>query len=87
MALHTLKTHSRVGKMHTGEHTPQLRARQSRSSKGRLLTSTSPANSAALTSQLRALGPYAADTLGDGNRLFPALSDQLTGSPSSYLIL
>ncbi|KAG6914306.1 hypothetical protein DXG01_001193 [Tephrocybe rancida] len=77
-----------MGKTHKGKHTPQLRARQTRSSKGRLLTSTSPADSTALlTSQLRALGLYAADTLGDGNCLFRALSDQLTGSPSSHLTL
>ncbi|KAG6846207.1 hypothetical protein H0H93_015419, partial [Arthromyces matolae] len=53
-----------------------------------LITSTSPAASTAqLNSQLRSLGLYAADTLGDGNCLFRALSDQLLGSPSQHLIL
>lgn len=40
-----------------------------------------------LTQQLRALGLYAADTLGDGNCLFRALSDQLYGTPSHHLRL
>ncbi|KAG6830204.1 hypothetical protein H0H87_008883 [Tephrocybe sp. NHM501043] len=67
---------------------PQLRARQTRSSKGRLLTSTSPEDSTAqLTSQLRSLGLYAASTVGDGNCLFRALSDQLYGSPSQHAAL
>ncbi|KAG6853609.1 hypothetical protein C0991_002833 [Blastosporella zonata] len=71
-----------------GKPAPQLRARQTRSSKGRLLTSASPAASTALlTSQLRSLGLYAADTLGDGNCLFRALSDQLHGTPSYHLDL
>ncbi|KAG5732471.1 hypothetical protein E4T56_gene13875, partial [Termitomyces sp. T112] len=65
---------------------PSLRSRQTRSSKGRLLTGTSDpaANTALLTTQLRALGLYAADTLGDGNCLFRALSDQLYGTPSRH---
>ncbi|KAG6914753.1 hypothetical protein DXG01_015521 [Tephrocybe rancida] len=87
-----------MGKTHKDKHTPQrildlahhncffpniVRACQTRSSKGRLLTSASPADSTALlTSQLRALGLYTADTLGDGNCLFRALSNQLTGSPT-----
>ena len=40
-----------------------------------------------LTEQLRALGLYAAPTLGDGNCLFRALSDQLYGTPSYHLKL
>ena len=40
-----------------------------------------------LTQQLHALGLYAADTLGDGNCLFRALSDQLYGTPSYHLRL
>ncbi|KAG6901457.1 hypothetical protein C0995_011612 [Termitomyces sp. Mi166 len=69
-----------------GKSPPQLRSRQTRSSKGRLLSGTADpaANSALLTSQLRALGLYAADTLGDGNCLFRALSDQLYGTPSRH---
>ncbi|WFD31542.1 ubiquitinyl hydrolase 1 [Malassezia sp. CBS 17886] len=34
-----------------------------------------------LTAQLHAMGLYAADTMGDGNCLFRALSDQLLGYP------
>ncbi|KAF8063988.1 hypothetical protein FPV67DRAFT_1697873 [Lyophyllum atratum] len=65
-----------------------VRSRTTRSSKGRLLTSTDPAASTALlTTQLRALGLYPADTIGDGNCLFRALSDQLYGSPSRHMEL
>jgi hypothetical protein len=41
-------------------------------------------NTALLTEQLRSLGLYAAPTIGDGNCLFRALSDQLYGSPSRH---
>ena len=44
-------------------------------------------NGRLLTEQLRGLGLYAADTLGDGNCLFRALSDQLYGSPSRHALL
>ena len=37
-----------------------------------------------LTEQLRQLGLYAADTTGDGNCLFRALSDQLYGTESRH---
>jgi len=37
--------------------------------------------------QLRSLGLYAAPTLGDGNCLFRALSDQYFGTPSQHLKL
>jgi hypothetical protein len=37
-----------------------------------------------LDEQLRALGLYAAPTLGDGNCLFRALADQLHGSPAGH---
>lgn len=37
-----------------------------------------------LNEQLRALGLYAASTLGDGNCLFRALSDQLYGTDSYH---
>jgi OTU domain-containing protein 3 len=49
---------------------------------------TDPAqNTQLLTEQLRSLGLYAAPTLGDGNCLFRALSDQLYGTPSYHLKL
>ncbi|KAB5589529.1 hypothetical protein CTheo_7036 [Ceratobasidium theobromae] len=38
------------------------------------------ANTAQLTAQLRSMGLYAAPTLGDGNCLFRALSDQVRGA-------
>jgi OTU domain-containing protein 3 len=44
-------------------------------------------NNQLLTDQLRSLGLYAAPTLGDGNCLFRALSDQLHGTPSHHLRL
>lgn len=40
-----------------------------------------------LNGQLRELGLYAAHTIGDGNCLFRALSDQLYGTPSQHLKL
>lgn len=47
--------------------------------------STNPEeNSQMLDAQLRQLGLYAAHTIGDGNCLFRALSDQLYGTPSSH---
>jgi OTU domain-containing protein 3 len=41
-------------------------------------------NTRLLNDQLRALGLYAADTMGDGNCLFRALSDQLYGTESRH---
>ncbi|KAF7984528.1 hypothetical protein HWV62_13701 [Athelia sp. TMB] len=41
-------------------------------------------NNQLLSDQLRALGLYAAPTLGDGNCLFRALADQLHGSPAAH---
>ncbi|KAJ7801572.1 hypothetical protein B0H14DRAFT_1675715 [Mycena olivaceomarginata] len=61
----------------------QLRPRTTRSSKARLLSDPME-NTALLTEQLRSLGLYAAPTIGDGNCLFRALSDQLYGSPSRH---
>ncbi|KAJ6620423.1 hypothetical protein B0H10DRAFT_1077302 [Mycena sp. CBHHK59/15] len=61
----------------------QMRPRTTRSSKGRLLSDPLQ-NTALLTEQLRSLGLYAAPTVGDGNCLFRALSDQLYGSPSRH---
>ncbi|KAI0684563.1 hypothetical protein BC835DRAFT_1536195 [Cytidiella melzeri] len=47
--------------------------------------STDPAeNTQLLTDQLRGLGLYAASTLGDGNCLFRALSDQLYGTDTAH---
>ncbi|CAE6446624.1 unnamed protein product [Rhizoctonia solani] len=45
------------------------------------------ANTAELTAQLRSMGLYAAPTLGDGNCLFRALSDQIYGTPNEHLTL
>ncbi|KAJ7605903.1 hypothetical protein FB45DRAFT_848474 [Roridomyces roridus] len=61
----------------------QLRPRTTRSSKARLLSDPMQ-NTALLTEQLRSLGLYAAPTLGDGNCLFRALSDQLYGTPTRH---
>ncbi|KAI9435441.1 hypothetical protein H4582DRAFT_1969401 [Lactarius indigo] len=63
-----------------------LRSRTTRSSKGKLL-SDPDANTQQLTEQLGQLGLYAADTTGDGNCLFRALSDQLYGTESRHLQL
>ena len=51
---------------------------------GQLLTSDPSRNTELLNNQLRSLGLYAAPTLGDGNCLFRALSDQYYGSPSKH---
>ncbi|KAF9007067.1 hypothetical protein BDQ17DRAFT_1389178 [Cyathus striatus] len=68
-----------------GRAPPQLRSRTTRSSRARLLTTDDTTNNTQLlTDQLRSLGLYAAPTLGDGNCLFRALSDQLYGSPSKH---
>ncbi|EGN92658.1 hypothetical protein SERLA73DRAFT_172753 [Serpula lacrymans var. lacrymans S7.3] len=66
------------------KHLP-LRARTTRS-KGKVI-SDPVQNTRLLTEQLWSLGLYAADTLGDGNCLFRALSDQLYGTPSHHLQL
>ncbi|KAH7924401.1 cysteine proteinase [Leucogyrophana mollusca] len=63
----------------------QMRSRTTRS-KGRILSDPAQ-NTQLLTEQLRSLGLYAANTLGDGNCLFRALCDQLYGSPSQHLQL
>ncbi|KAI0338615.1 cysteine proteinase [Trametopsis cervina] len=64
---------------------PQIRSRTTRS-KGKAITDPAE-NTQLLTEQLRALGLYAASTLGDGNCLFRALSDQLYGSDTFHLKL
>jgi len=51
------------------------------------LLSDPEGNTQQLTEQLRQLGLYAADTTGDGNCLFRALSDQLFGTESRHLQL
>ena len=48
------------------------------------LLSDPEGNTQLLTEQLRQLGLYAADTTGDGNCLFRALSDQLFGTESRH---
>ncbi|EPQ55723.1 cysteine proteinase [Gloeophyllum trabeum ATCC 11539] len=63
----------------------QMRSRTTRS-KGKLL-SDPVQNTQDLHQQLRAMGLYAANTLGDGNCLFRALSDQLYGTESYHLQL
>ncbi|KAL4070160.1 hypothetical protein V8B97DRAFT_1871712 [Scleroderma yunnanense] len=63
----------------------QMRARTTRS-KGRPLADPE-LNTQLLGEQLRSLGLYAAQTLGDGNCLFRALSDQFYGSPARHLQL
>ncbi|KAK1227876.1 hypothetical protein PQX77_009119 [Marasmius sp. AFHP31] len=61
------------------------RTRATRSTgKANLLTSDPSRNTELLNNQLRSLGLYAAPTLGDGNCLFRALSDQYYGSPSKH---
>ncbi|PFH50124.1 hypothetical protein AMATHDRAFT_86018 [Amanita thiersii Skay4041] len=66
------------------KHPSQFRSRQTRSSKGRTLLSDPVESTQALTEQLRALGLYAVSTLGDGNCLFRALSDQYYGTHSKH---
>ncbi|KAM6493025.1 hypothetical protein JOM56_011159 [Amanita muscaria] len=66
------------------KRTPQLRSRQTRSSKGRRLLSDPAESTQALNQQLAALGLYAVQTLGDGNCLFRALSDQCYGTDSRH---
>ncbi|KAI0751989.1 hypothetical protein C8Q74DRAFT_1211507 [Fomes fomentarius] len=65
---------------------PQLRSRTTRS-KGKPIVTNPEENSQLLNAQLRELGLYPAHTLGDGNCLFRALSDQLYGTPSNHLKL
>ncbi|KAI9461897.1 hypothetical protein BJY52DRAFT_163769 [Lactarius psammicola] len=69
-----------------GANVLSVRSRTTRSSKGKLL-SDPDANTQQLTEQLGQLGLYAADTTGDGNCLFRALSDQLYGTESRHLQL
>ncbi|KAF7309955.1 OTU domain-containing protein [Mycena indigotica] len=72
-----------MGKNNAKKTQTTLRSQRTRSSKGRLLSD--PAHSTALlTDQLRSLGLYAANTIGDGNCLFRALSDQLYGTASRH---
>ncbi|KAG8800151.1 hypothetical protein FRC16_003504 [Serendipita sp. 398] len=54
---------------------------------GHFAASNPIANTNLLNARLRSLGLYAAPTLGDGNCLFRALSDQLYGSHSKHLEL
>ncbi|KAJ3876602.1 hypothetical protein F5051DRAFT_30675 [Lentinula edodes] len=63
-----------------------FRTRATRSSgRSNLLTSDPLQNTVQLNNQLRSLGLYAAPTIGDGNCLFRALSDQQYGSPSRHV--
>ncbi|KAI0370999.1 cysteine proteinase [Pilatotrama ljubarskyi] len=65
---------------------PQMRSRTTRS-RGKPIVTNPEENSQMLDAQLRQLGLYAAHTIGDGNCLFRALSDQLYGTPSHHLKL
>ncbi|KAI0706013.1 hypothetical protein C8T65DRAFT_234108 [Cerioporus squamosus] len=65
---------------------PQMRSRTTRS-KGKPIVTNPEENSQMLNAQLRELGLYAAHTVGDGNCLFRALSDQLYGTPTHHLKL
>ncbi|RPD53610.1 cysteine proteinase [Lentinus tigrinus ALCF2SS1-6] len=65
---------------------PQMRSRTTRS-KGKPIVTDPEENSQMLNAQLRELGLYAAHTIGDGNCLFRALSDQLYGTPTYHLKL
>ncbi|KAF5326597.1 hypothetical protein D9611_000739 [Ephemerocybe angulata] len=76
-----------MGKTHRKQQILSARSRTTRSHKPRLLLSDPTESSAHLTAQLRALGLYAANTLGDGNCLFRALSDQLYGSHTKHSAL
>ncbi|KAI1795438.1 cysteine proteinase [Ganoderma leucocontextum] len=67
-------------------HTPQMRSRTTRS-KGKPMVTNPEENSQMLNAQLRELGLYAAHTIGDGNCLFRAMSDQLYGTPAQHLKL
>ncbi|KAI8992808.1 hypothetical protein BD414DRAFT_535386 [Trametes punicea] len=67
-------------------HAPQMRSRTTRS-RGKPIVTNPEENSQMLDAQLRQLGLYAAHTIGDGNCLFRALSDQLYGTPSYHLKL
>ncbi|EIW74841.1 cysteine proteinase [Coniophora puteana RWD-64-598 SS2] len=67
--------------------TAPTRSRMTRS-KGKAVGISDPAqNTQQLTAQLRSMGLYPAHTVGDGNCLFRALSDQLYGTPSYHLQL
>ncbi|KAJ3718109.1 hypothetical protein DFJ43DRAFT_1098518 [Lentinula guzmanii] len=69
----------------TKKQNKSYRTRATRSSgRSNLLTSDPLQNTVQLNNQLRSLGLYAAPTIGDGNCLFRALSDQYYGSPSRY---
>ncbi|VDB88492.1 unnamed protein product [Peniophora sp. CBMAI 1063] len=63
--------------------TGSARRATTRSSKSRLASDPAQ-NTADLSAQLRQLGLYAADTVGDGNCLFRALSDQIYGTEAHH---
>ncbi|KAJ7585201.1 hypothetical protein C8J56DRAFT_950102 [Mycena floridula] len=71
-------------KRSAGKSQHNARTRTTRSSKSRLLTTDPNQTAVQLTGQLSSLGLYASPTLGDGNCLFRALSDQYYGSPSRH---
>ncbi|KAF9022831.1 cysteine proteinase [Hymenopellis radicata] len=62
----------------------KTRPKRSTRSSGNKLVTDPLSSTPLLTSQLRSLGLYAAPTLGDGNCLFRALSDQYYGSEGMH---
>ncbi|KAL7412214.1 hypothetical protein BDY24DRAFT_393647 [Mrakia frigida] len=77
----------------TIRHPPKKRSipngrQKTRSHGATLLTPSDPARSEReLASQLKMMGLYAHNTIGDGNCLFRALSDQLYGTPKEHWAL
>ncbi|KAM0754120.1 cysteine proteinase [Meredithblackwellia eburnea MCA 4105] len=65
---------------------PRARSK-TRAERPKLLEEDPAVSERVLNAQLKLMGLYAAHTIGDGNCLFRALSDQLYGSPNSHLQL
>ncbi|TDL26853.1 cysteine proteinase [Rickenella mellea] len=71
---------------HRNAAPPRQTRTRTRQNKGALVSDPA-VNTQLLNEQLRSLGLYAAPTLGDGNCLFRALSDQYYGTASQHLKL
>ncbi|KAK4048553.1 hypothetical protein OIV83_004721 [Microbotryomycetes sp. JL201] len=68
-------------------HPPRARSK-TRSNKPKLIDGSDPLHEEKLLkAQLASSGLYLANTLGDGNCLFRALSDQLTGNEASHALI
>ncbi|KAH8914524.1 cysteine proteinase [Atractiella rhizophila] len=63
---------------------PRVKSRRNRPD---LITEDPESYDRGLKAQLKSMGLYAAHTMGDGNCLFRALSDQLFGTPNAHLQL